>query len=272
MPELPEVETTLRGILPYTQHQRIVHVDIRHYQLRWPIPKNIKQRLKDKIIQSIIRRGKYLIVALDSGNLILHLGMSGHLRIVPANTPFEKHDHVDILLSNQKILRFNDPRRFGAFLWVDTDPLLHPLLKDLGLEPLDPKFSGRYLKQLAQGKKLHVKKFIMDSKVVTGVGNIYAQEALFLACIHPLTPVNQLTLTQFTSLAKSIQVILKKAIKQGGTTLKDFLNSDGKPGYFVNELRVYGRAGLPCKVCGTCLTLVRIAQRSTVYCERCQRI
>ncbi len=270
MPELPEVETTLWGIYPHIQAQRIKDVIIRHPRLRWPIPHQIGSKLIGNKIEQIQRRAKYLLLTVGKGTLIIHLGMSGRLRILTKSIPPQKHDHIDIVFSNHKILRFTDPRRFGAFLWTEQAIHLHSLLKNLGPEPLEKSFTSRYLLQQAQDRKIPIKSFIMDNKIVVGVGNIYAAEALFLAKINPLKPVKNITLIEFTRLVTAIKKILRLAIKQGGTTVKDFVNSEGKPGYFSQYLKVYGRAGMPCVSCQTILQSVRIGQRSTVYCGRCQ--
>lgn len=270
MPELPEVETTLRGIAPHIEHQTIIDVIIRQPRLRWLIPPNIKKILTGEAIHHIERRGKYILFKMSKGTIIIHLGMSGHLRILTKPLPPNKHDHVDIIFENSKILRFTDPRRFGAFLWTTEDPKKHFLLKKLGVEPLNKNFSGKYLWLKAQNKKTSIKSFLMNNHIVTGVGNIYATEVLFATRIYPGASVNLLSEKQMNSLAKSIKTILHSAIKRGGTTLRDFVNSEGKPGYFSNQLNVYGRAGLPCLICGTILQSMQIAQRSTVYCKKCQ--
>jgi len=271
MPELPEVETTLRGIQPHIQRQLIKQVIVRHYGLRWPIPRHIIQKLQGHKIQQLERRAKYLLLKLAHGTVIIHLGMSGSLRILKQAVSPKKHDHFDIIFADKTILRFTDPRRFGALLWTEKNPHLHPLLNHLGPEPLEKIFSAKYLWQQAQMRKMPIKSYIMDSKVVVGVGNIYANEALFAAGIHPTLPANQLSLAAAQQLVKAIKSILRQAIKRGGTTLKDFLGSDGKPGYFVNQLQVYGRGGLPCLQCAIPLELVRIGQRSTVFCRQCQK-
>lgn len=271
MPELPEVETTLNGIKPFVLKQKIDDIIVRHHGLRWPIPTDIKCTLMNQVIQNVWRRGKYLLFTTTKGTAILHLGMSGSLRILTHPTPAKKHDHIDIVFGNHKYLRFTDPRRFGAFLWTTEDPLLHPLLAHLGPEPLDKHFTGAYLWQRAQKRKMPVKSFIMDSKIVVGVGNIYAAEALFAAGIHPKKAAGKISLAQYEVLAAAIKKILKAAIKKGGTTLKDFVNSDGNKGYFSIHLKVYGRGGLPCPQCKTTLKEIRLGQRSTVYCKMCQR-
>lgn len=244
---------------------------IRAHRLRWPIPSDIQKILSEKIIYDIERRAKYLLFKTANGTILIHLGMSGCLRILDEKIPVNKHDHVDIVFYNKKILRFTDPRRFGAFLWIEGDPYHHALLKHLGVEPLTKHFSGKYLLTCAQNRSVSVKTFIMDNKIVTGVGNIYATEALFEAGIHPIKSVKLLTIEQWNDLVAAIKKILRRAIKRGGTTLKDFMNSDGKPGYFSNQLKAYGRAKLPCVKCQRLLKLIKIGQRSTVYCEYCQR-
>lgn len=269
MPELPEVETTLRGITPHVLEQTITQVVIRHYGLRWPIACDIRKKLVDHRVVQLTRRGKYLLLHLTQGTLIIHLGMSGRLSILDKNTRAQKHDHVDVELNHQKILRLTDPRRFGAFLWTQ-DPDNHKLLNHLGPEPLTGQFSGEYLFLRSQNKKLPVKTFIMDQKIVVGVGNIYANESLFLAGINPSQPANSISLSSYEKLSEHIKNILQKAIQQGGTTLKDFLNSEGKPGYFSQSLHVYGREHQPCTRCNTVLVAIQISKRPTVFCPQCQ--
>ncbi len=271
MPELAEVETTLRGILPHIGDQVIAEVIIRHHQLRWAVPGEIVDLLPGKRFVNVERRGKYLLFSTDIGTLIVHLGMSGCLRVVDAATPAKKHDHVDIIFENGLCLRYTDPRRFGAILWTTTDPLQHKLLQNLGPEPLTNAFSARYLSQQAHRRKVPIKTLIMNSQVVVGVGNIYATESLFRAHIHPLQRATDLSADQSKQLVQAIKAVLRAAIKQGGTTLRDFRNSDGKPGYFRHHLQVYGRAGKRCLVCGTELVTLKIAQRTTVYCPSCQQ-
>lgn len=270
MPELPEVETVMRGIEPHVIDSVIQKVILRHHQLRWPIPTDLPQHLEQQQIIKLTRRGKYLLIQVPTGTLVFHLGMSGSLRIVDSTTTLKAHDHIDIILSNQNILRFNDPRRFGACLWTNHDPLCFPLLASLGLEPLLPQFTANYLFEKAKNKKIAIKSFIMNSHIVVGVGNIYAAEALFKAKIHPETPAGHLTLIQHQRLVDAIKTILQSAIQQGGTTIKDFKNSEGKPGYFTQQLAVYGRAGKPCVICDTPLHSLHIGQRSTVFCPHCQ--
>lgn len=269
MPELPEVETTLRGITPHVLDNTITKVVIRHYGLRWPIARDIHKKLIGHQVVQLGRRGKYLLLHLTQGTLIIHLGMSGRLGILDKNIPAQKHDHVDVEFNGQKVLRFTDPRRFGAFIWTEN-PDTHKLLNHLGPEPLTEQFSGQYLYDRSRNKKLPVKTFIMDQKIVVGVGNIYANESLFLAGINPNQSACQITLASYEKLAEHIKNILRLAIRQGGTTLKDFLNSDGKPGYFSQNLHVYGREHQPCTSCNTVLVAIKIGKRQTVFCPKCQ--
>lgn len=270
MPELPEVETTRRGIAPHLLGQTIERVVVRDRRLRWPIPEDLDVRLSGQRIEAVERRAKYLLIRVQSGTLIAHLGMSGSLRLVPAELPAAKHEHVDILLGSGQALRYTDPRRFGALLWSEL-PLEHPLLASLGPEPLDEGFDGRRLYELSRGRSMAVKPFIMDNAVVVGVGNIYASEALFAAGIDPRRPAGGISRARYERLAAEIRRILAMAIERGGTTLRDFVGGDGKPGYFQQELFVYGRGGGFCKQCGSTLREVRLGQRASVYCGRCQR-
>jgi len=269
MPELPEVETTRRGILPHVKNQQIQKVVIRQASLRWPIPSTIKQKLKNQTVSDIHRRAKYLLFVTDNGHLIIHLGMSGSLRMVSNSMKPNKHDHVDLVLA-KKTLRFHDPRRFGAVLWTSKNPLQHKLLKNLGPEPLQDEFTGKHLHQLAQSKKACVKNFIMDSHIVVGVGNIYASESLFLSGIHPQRAAGRISLQRYEVLAENIKKVLTDAISFGGTTLRDFVREDGKPGYFANKLNVYNQTGKPCPVCETPIKVRTIGQRSSFYCVQCQ--
>ena len=271
MPELPEVETTRRGIAPHVEGRRVTKVVVRQRRLRWPVPRALQRELTGQTVKSVGRRAKYLLLGTDAGTAILHLGMSGSLRLVPADSPPGPHDHVDLVLDDGNCLRLTDPRRFGALLWTRADPARHPLLRDLGPEPFDAAFNGAYLYRRARGRRLAVKNFLMDSHIVAGVGNIYANEALFLAGIHPARPAGCISARRYERLAQSVRDILQQAIAQGGTTLRDFVGGDGRPGYFRQTLRVYGRAGQPCPVCNTRLRVTHIGQRSTFYCPRCQR-
>lgn len=270
MPELPEVETTRRGIEPHVLNNIVSDVIIRHKQLRWPVPAALKSGLQQQRIEQVSRRGKYLLLHCANGTAIIHLGMSGSLRIVEAGTPVRKHDHVDILFGNGKILRLHDPRRFGAMLWTRQDPQQHELLKALGPEPLDDNFSADYLYQLSRKRKVAIKALIMNSHVVVGVGNIYANEALFLAGISPRRRADKISQPRYEKLVMAIKQVLAAAIKQGGTTLRDFVREDGNPGYFQQTLNVYGKTGEPCPHCGQPIKQLRQQQRSSFYCSHCQ--
>ncbi|HHZ9312296.1 bifunctional DNA-formamidopyrimidine glycosylase/DNA-(apurinic or apyrimidinic site) lyase [Pseudomonas aeruginosa] len=270
MPELPEVETTRRGIAPYLEGQRVERVIVRERRLRWPIPEDLDVRLSGQRIVSVERRAKYLLLGAEAGTLISHLGMSGSLRLVESGTPASRHEHVDIELASGMALRYTDPRRFGAMLW-SLAPLEHELLRNLGPEPLTDAFAGQRLFELSRGRSMAVKPFIMDNAVVVGVGNIYASEALFAAGIDPRKPAGSISKARYLRLAEEIKRILAIAIERGGTTLRDFVGGDGQPGYFQQELFVYGRGGEFCKVCGSTLRETRLGQRASVYCPRCQR-
>ena len=279
MPELPEVETTLRGIEPALTGQTITEVIVRNASLRWPVPDEVGQA-RGRRVTRCWRRAKYLLIELArdksdtvsaGGGLLIHLGMSGSLRICEADDAPRKHDHVDIVLENGKCIRFNDPRRFGVFSWWEPPAEGHKLLRDLGPEPLSDAFSGIHLWQRSRGRKGAVKNFIMDGKIVVGVGNIYASEALYMAGIHPMRAAGRVSRVRYEALAAAIRDVLSRAIAQGGTTLRDFVNSDGNPGYFAQELLVYERAGLPCFQCRAPIRRKVIGQRSSYYCPRCQR-
>lgn len=271
MPELPEVETSRRGIDPHVCNRQIHQVIIREARLRWPVDPQIARILPGSQIMSTDRRGKYLLIYTSQGCLIVHLGMSGSVRIVQASEPVKKHDHIDIVLDNQTALRYHDPRRFGAMLWTTAPVLEHERLRHLGPEPLDESFDTSYLYRYSRSKKVPVKTFIMDSRVVVGVGNIYANEALYMAGISPKKEAGAISRQRYERLVAAIKEVIANAINVGGTTLRDFVGSDGKPGYFKQSLQAYGRAGQPCRQCQTPLTEIRIAQRSTVYCRKCQR-
>lgn len=269
MPELPEVETVLQGIKPYVDGQIIRNVIIRQPKLRWDITKGINKALSHHKIVKVTRRGKYLLFHLNHGTALLHFGMSGSLKILTKPQAATKHDHFDLIFTDF-YLRYTDPRRFGALLFTHDAAENHPLLAELGVEPLTSDFNGDYLFKRAQGRKICIKQFIMNHKIVVGVGNIYAAEALFLAKILPLTPVNQIDRHRYQQLATAIKKVLMAAIKKGGTTLKDFKNSDGKAGYFKQRLNVYDRAGQACYQCKEPLSQIRIQNRSTVFCGKCQ--
>jgi len=271
MPELPEVETARRGITPHIQGENVTEVIIRHPTLRWPIPGELTHQLPGQPLQSIQRRAKYLLLNFPSGTLILHLGMSGSLRILPKESAVEKHDHFDLVMANGLCLRLNDPRRFGAVLWSDDAIHSHPLIKTLGPEPLSDDFDGALLYQKSRKRNIAIKQFLMDNKVVVGVGNIYANESLFLCGIDPRRKAASINSVRYQRLATIVKQVLNEAIKQGGTTLKDFTQSDGKPGYFQQQLRVYGRAGEACPSCGKSIKQITQGQRSSFYCAHCQR-
>lgn len=272
MPELPEVETTRRGILPYLRGRRIRGLEVREPRLRWPVPPDLAALVSGEAVDTVERRGKYLLLRLGKGTLLIHLGMSGSLRVLtaPAASP-RKHDHIDLLLEDGRLLRYHDPRRFGAFLWLEGDPARHPLLAGLGPEPLGDGFDGDYLFRLSRGRRTSVKQFLMDGHVVVGVGNIYANEALYLAGIDPRRRAGRVAAARYARLAAAVRGVLEGAIAQGGTTLRDYVNGNGAPGYFALSLNVYGRTGQPCPRCGEAIRQVRNAQRSTFYCPRCQR-
>lgn len=271
MPELPEVETTRRGIEPYILCKKISDVIVRDRRLRWPVPAGLKGKLVNQQITKIDRRAKYLLLHVERGCVILHLGMSGSLRILQQNIPADKHDHIDVVFSSGIRLRFRDPRRFGSLHWTVNDPLTHKLLRHLGPEPLADEFSAEYLYRLSRKRTQAIKTFIMDSRIVVGVGNIYASEALFLAGIHPRRKAGQISRQRYGDLAIAIKNVLQKSIRAGGTSLRDFVSGEGQPGYFAQELQVYDQEDTPCPNCSTLIRQIRIGQRSTYYCHHCQR-
>ena len=271
VPELPEVETTLRGVAPLISGFRVKDMIVRHYQLRIPVPKSLPSVITGQTLHRIERRAKYLYFHFDSGTLIWHLGMSGSMRVNQITTTPETHDHIDLVFDNGRCLRFRDPRRFGLVAWTESPPDQHKLIRHLGPEPWDAAFTGEYLHKLSRKRKLAVKNFIMDGKTVVGVGNIYASESLYLAGINPQRSASRISLSRYERLTTTIQNVLDEAIAKGGTTLKDFVNSDGKPGYFRQELAVYDRAGEACHQCGQSIKQVVIGQRSSFYCSCCQR-
>jgi formamidopyrimidine-DNA glycosylase len=271
MPELPEVETTRRGIKPHLLGRRVTRVILRQPRLRWPVPVELASWLKGRKVAGVERRGKYLLIRFRHGHLLIHLGMSGSLRVVDANTPAHKHDHFDLCLSGGECLRLRDPRRFGAVLWTTGPPEEHPLLASLGPEPLGGQFDAAYLQRQGSMRRCAIKNLIMTSRIVVGVGNIYASESLFRAAIHPSRACNRISAQRYQALVQAIREVLTEAITQGGTTLRDFQREDGRPGYFAQQLQVYGRTGEPCPRCGGPILNRLIGQRSSFYCGRCQR-
>jgi formamidopyrimidine-DNA glycosylase len=270
MPELPEVETTRRGILPVLKNQRIAQVTVRDARLRWPVQPDFASRLNGQRIMDVQRRAKYLLIQLQNGTVLWHLGMSGSLRVLSAGTEPQAHDHIDVLLESGRLLRFNDPRRFGCALWTGDDPALHELIVHLGPEPLNDEFNELYLAEKARGRSVAIKQFIMNAEIVVGVGNIYASEALFRAGIRPRRAAGRVKRAELKSLVAAIKQVLADAIKVGGTTLRDYVNANGSPGYFRQKLFVYERAGEPCRTCKTPIKQFVQGNRSTYFCPHCQ--
>lgn len=270
MPELPEVETTRRGIAPRLEGVRVAGVTVRDRRLRWPVSVGLEERLTGRVIDSVERRAKYLLLRTSDGTAIAHLGMSGSMRFVTSEAQPRKHDHVEIRMESGDILRFNDPRRFGCLLWTDAEPAEHPLLAQLGPEPMGPEFTGEYLRARSRGRRVAIKQHIMNAAIVVGVGNIYANESLFRAGIHPKRAAGRISAQRMDRLVAAINAVLDESIRFGGTTLRDFYGGEGKPGYFRNELRVYDRADEPCVRCGGTVRHTVLGQRSTFYCANCQ--
>lgn len=270
MPELPEVETTLRGISPHVVGHTVTEVIVRQPRLRWPIPDDLPQLVAGHRLRGVCRRGKYLLLDFGHGHALIHLGMSGSLRIVKPDEPPSFHDHFDLVFG-KCALRYCDPRRFGCLLWIAGEPALHKLLADLGPEPLTEVFTADYLYKRTRKRSQAIKQFIMDSKVVVGVGNIYANESLFMAGIKPIRKAGALTRKNCEDLVRDIKFVLQRSIDEGGTTLRDFVGGDGKPGYFKQQLLVYGRGDQPCTLCKKLLKEVRMNDRTTVYCVDCQK-
>ncbi len=271
MPELPEVETTRRGIAPLLTGKTVARVVLRNAGLRWRVPRELGQQLVGGVICGVRRRGKYLLIEATGCNVLVHLGMSGSLRVVPSSSAASPHDHIDIVLEDGSCLRYRDPRRFGAFLLAGPEPDAHWLLRDLGLEPLSAAFTGEYLYRRSRGRRAAVKSYLMNARVVAGIGNIYASEALFEAGIHPMRAAGRIGRERYRRLAGSIKSTLRSAIAAGGTSLRDFVGGDGRPGYFSLSLRVYGREGEPCPECAAPIARRSIGQRSSFLCPRCQR-
>ena len=270
MPELPEVETTVRGVRPVVVGRKIHRVVVRERRMRWPVSRGLNRTLNGYHVASVSRRAKYILLNFSHGTLMIHLGMSGRLRVVPVDTPHVKHDHVDFVLDSGKVLRFHDPRRFGSILWVGEDAANSKLLKNLGPEPFDETLTAVALYRVSRGRKTSIKQFIMDGRVIVGVGNIYASEALFRAKIRPGRAAGRVTLSRFGQLLDAIRQVLSEAIKAGGTTLRDYSRVTGEPGYFEQSLDVYERAGQPCVNCATVIRRKVIGRRASYYCPRCQ--
>lgn len=270
MPELPEVETTRRGIAPYIEGRRLTALTVRQPSLRWPVPGDLAKAITGKTLRGVARRGKYLLLDFGAGSALIHLGMSGSLRIVRPDEPPGYHDHFDLVFG-ERLLRYRDPRRFGCLLWAQGQPEAHPLLAHLGPEPLSTAFDADYLFQRSRKRSVSVKQFLMDSKTVVGVGNIYANEALFLARVKPIRKAGKLTRKDCQALVEAIQYVLQRSIDQGGTSLRDFVGGDGQPGYFKQQLLVYGRGEEGCKLCGKALKEIRMNNRTSVYCTFCQK-
>ena len=269
MPELPEVEITRRGIAPAITGRTVTGVVVRNPNLRWPVPGQLQALLTGQTVRRVLRRAKYLLIDIGDGWLIMHLGMSGSLRLTSIKVPPQTHDHVDLILGDT-ILRLRDPRRFGAILWTSGDVYAHPLLARLGVEPLSREFSGDVLYRASRGRSASVKQLLMDHTVVVGVGNIYANESLFRAGIHPRAVAGRISRVRFDRLATEVRLTIEAAIKAGGSSLRDFVHSDGASGYFQQQYFVYGRTGQPCRECGRAIKVARLGQRSTFYCSQCQ--
>jgi len=270
MPELPEVETTVRGIRPFVEGRSVFGVIVRQRRLRWPVSSGLDRKLKGQVVHSVTRRAKYILFGFDHGTLMIHLGMSGRLRAISADTAVAKHDHFDLVLDTGCCIRLRDPRRFGSVTWVKGDPLYSRYLKPLGPEPFGEAFDGKYLWQRSRGRRLAVKNFIMDGRIVVGVGNIYASEALFRSGIHPSRAAGRIALERYHSLVAAIRAVLAEAITAGGTTLRDYSRVTGEPGFFEQSLQVYERLGQPCVSCGGAVLKKVIGQRASYYCPSCQ--
>lgn len=270
MPELPEVETTRRGVAPFLEGQRIRRLEVRNRRLRWPVPRGLESRLAGAEVLGLERRAKYLLLRSSQGTALIHLGMTGSLRVILDARDPQPHDHYDLETEAGPIIRFNDPRRFGSLLWAGSNADAHPLLSRLGPEPLGPAFDGQWLHRLSRGRRVAVKPFLMNAQVVVGVGNIYASEALYRAGVHPKRRAGRISLTRYQSIADSIRAVLQESIRAGGTTLRDFYGGDGMPGRFTQALRVYDREGEPCLRCNASIRQAVIGQRSSYYCPECQ--
>ena len=271
MPELPEVETTKRGIAPFLESAQIRRLVVRNPALRWPIPSELPQKVVGKMVESVDRRGKYLLLRVAGGSMLVHLGMSGSLRVLQDSVAPTAHDHFDLETRSGDVLRYRDPRRFGCLLWQDGDPMTHPLLRNLGVEPLSSDFDGELLWRLGHDRRTAIKNIIMNGQIVVGVGNIYASEALHGAGIHPQRSGRRISRARYQNLADAIRAVLERAIAEGGTTLRDFTSADGNPVYFHQSLKVYDRQGASCGRCGSDIRKIVTGQRATYYCPGCQR-
>ncbi|MBA3506717.1 MAG: bifunctional DNA-formamidopyrimidine glycosylase/DNA-(apurinic or apyrimidinic site) lyase [Betaproteobacteria bacterium] len=271
MPELPEVETTRRGVAARVVGRRIVDLQVYDSRLRWPVPIDLKDRLKGYIVDALERRSKYLLFSIGTGALLVHLGMTGSLRVYTQPPPRVRHDHVDVVFDDDAVLRYHDPRRFGAMLWAPFPATAHPLLQSLGPEPFDPVFDGDYLWRSTRARTAAIKLALMDSRLVVGVGNIYANEALFRAAIRPATPAWRVSRSRLSRLVAEVRAVLTEAIAKGGSTLRDYVDAGGEPGYFQLNYYVYARTGEPCRICGSVIRHMRLGARSSFYCPNCQR-
>ena len=270
MPELPEVETTRRGIAPHVVGRHVAELHVYDRRLRWPVPVNLQRRLRGRTIDAVDRRSKYLLFRMGANTLLMHFGMTGSLRVYRAPPARRPHDHIDLVLDDGTTLRYHDPRRFGALLWLRGSGATHPLLRDLGPEPFDSAFDARYLWAATRGRRAAIKVALMDNRLVVGVGNIYANESLFRAGIRPGRAAGRLSKARAARLADEVRNVLADAIAKGGSTLRDYVDSRGEPGYFQLDYYVYDRAGMPCRVCGTAIRMLRQGQRASYYCPRCQ--
>ena len=270
MPELPEVQTTCNGIAPLITGEKITDVVVRKRQLRWPVTAGIKNKLIGRSVIKVWRRSKYILLQLDQGNLIIHLGMSGHLAVVDHKREVKKHDHIDICFGPNTVLRFHDPRRFGTVLWTAADPLEHALLQNIGPEPLGPEFTADYLFTVTRKRKRIIRDVLLDGKIVAGIGNIYANEALFGSGIDPRRPAGRISRARMQKLVASVVEVLSAGIRAGGTTLRDFRGGDGRPGYFQQSLSVYGKSGEACPNCQRTINSEIRGGRSLFFCRKCQ--
>jgi formamidopyrimidine-DNA glycosylase len=271
MPELPEVETTRRGVAPSVIGRRIARLHVYDPRLRWPVPGDLAKYLEGRTIDGLTRRSKYLLFQIGDGTLLMHFGMTGSLRVHTRPPARVAHDHVDIVFEDDSVLRYHDPRRFGAMLWIGGPPLAHPLLRDLGPEPFDPAFNADYLWQATRSRSAAIKLALMDSHLVVGAGNIYANESLFRAGIRPTTPANRVSRARLARLVDEVRAVLSEAIAKGGSTLRDYVDARGEPGYFQLDYYVYGREGEPCRICGTAIRHRRLGARASFNCPHCQR-